>query len=212
MIEGYGPRGNPYYKTRNWFTGYATAVLVEPFGTPNRTSGEDRSVIRKNRQVQSVVIDGLNVCYWSGAEKREPALTIVLTVCVELARQHISFFVFFDANTPHLLREAGDNTSLEVYKHLLAKWPALFSEVPGRIKADEFILQKAHSDNAFIVSNDQYRDYMDAYPWVVSDGRLVKGTVAGDRVLIPALGIDSAVIKAVENAHLALETMMNERS
>jgi hypothetical protein len=212
VIEGYGPRGNPYYKTRNWFTGYATAVFVEPFRTPSRTADEDRSLVRKNQQVQSVVIDGLNVCYWSGAEKREPELTIVLTICVELARRHIPFFVFFDANTPHRLREAGDNTSPDVYKRLLDSWSTLFSEVPGRIKADEFILQKAHGDNAFIVSNDQYRNYVDAYPWVVSDDRLIKDTVAGDRVFIPTLGVDSVVIKAVENAYLAFETMMSERS
>lgn len=35
VVDGYGPKGNPYYKTRSWserwFTGYATAVFVEPF-------------------------------------------------------------------------------------------------------------------------------------------------------------------------------------
>src|SRR5262245_17040872 len=96
VIDGYGPRGNPYYKTISWYTGYATAVLVEPFETAGRTTREDTSSVRKTQQVRSIVIDGLNVCYWGRAEKQAPALTIVLTLCSELARRHISFFVFFD--------------------------------------------------------------------------------------------------------------------
>jgi hypothetical protein len=103
----------------------------------------------------------------------------------------VSFTCFFDANTHHHLREGGDGDGEhELYRRLLAGAPDSFVEVPGRIRADEFILQRAHEDQCPIISNDQFREYAGKYPWLSDSRRLIKFVVSRERIAIPQMSID----------------------
>ncbi len=191
VLAGHSPRGNPYYKTEyrveKWYTGYATAVVVEPFAR----KVADGPI---SQQVKHVVLDGLNICCWANPDKREPDLRILLTLSAELTRKRIPFLAFFDANTSHLLSEHRDDETVTAYKRIVGALPDLFVEVPGRIRADDFILQRANNDNSHIISNDQFRDFADRYPWLSTEVRLIKGAVAGDRLTIPQLDLDLRIM------------------
>jgi len=85
-------------------------------------------------------------------------------------------------------RDAG------AYERLVADLPRIFVEVTGRMRADEFILQRANSDSSHVISNDQFRDFAARYPWISTGDRLIKGAVAGDRVLVPQLDFDLRIM------------------
>jgi hypothetical protein len=182
VIAGHGVAGNPFFKTVPSFTGYAFAVIVEPFEQrrPAPPLMADGAL-----NVTHLVLDGLNICHW--ASQGEPDLRILLALALELTHRKLPFLTFFDANTPHVL---GDGGSGSVYRKLIGDRSGIFVEVPGRMRADEFILQHANDDNDHVISNDQYRDFADRYPWVAAGDRLIKGVVAGDRILIPRLGLN----------------------
>ena len=192
VLAGYSRNDNPYYRTEfrttRWFTGYATAVLVEPF-SKQRAPAVKMADGPINHKVKHIVLDGLNICHW--ASRDETDLRILLAIVLKLAQQRLPFLTFFDANTPHVLRERD----AVAYKRLVGELPRIFVEVPGKIRADEFILQRANSDNAHVISNDQFRDFADRYPWVSAGDRLIKGTVAGNRVLVPQLDCDLRIKK-----------------
>lgn len=63
------------------------------------------------------------------------------------------------------------------YQYLLRAHPNMFVSVPGKTQADDFILQRAHLHGSHIITNDQYRQYVDRYPWLTGGERLIKGKV-----------------------------------
>jgi len=199
VLAGYSKNDNPYYRTEywteRWFTGYATAVIVDDLN--NKRQDHHRptaSEMRDMQNIRSVVLDGLNICYWLNPNQKSPDIDILLTLCIALAEGTIPFFCFFDANTPHLLREAGSQKSVAFYHEFLSgALSSHFAEVPGRKRADEFILQKADAENAHIISNDQYRDYAFRYHWISKEKRLIKGAVAENHLLIPDLKLNRRI-------------------
>jgi len=213
VLRGHSRNGNPHYgteyRTDRWYTGYASAVIVESFNKPQTAQIISVSgPITQN--VKYVVLDGLNICCWANQNKRDLNICILLTLCSELIRQKIPFIVFFDANISHLLKENNYENASEAYKRITAHTSNIFVEVPGRIRADEFILQRANNDNAHIISNDQFRDFENRFPWVSSGDRLIKGAVAGNRLSLPQLNFDLRIMQdPVEAADWLIQVIMN---
>ncbi|MDQ1318524.1 MAG: hypothetical protein QG588_2186 [Candidatus Poribacteria bacterium] len=217
VLAGYGKKGNPYYKTvhstERWFTGYATAVLVEPVKKNNKVSlslnkystNRDPVKLPSVTGINTVIVDGLNVCRWSVAYDKAPDLSVLITLCIELAIKNINFFCFFDANTRYCLKGMQNDNQENAYTDLINKLPAFFGEVPGRTRADEFILQKADTDKGFIISNDQFKEYHEQYNWLDEGSRLIKGMVADNRLSIPRLKIDASIYDEMPHA---LSTLM----
>ena len=201
-IAGYSDNGNPYYKThyysKQWYTGYATAVYVKQFSKRRNNTFVTRNNHRKNFSSSpkllssntSLIIDGLNVCRWNKRDNGKPDLVILMTLLVKVAKKGYDFFCFFDANTPHVLNGNRSEVNYGVYKELIENHQKKFGEVPGRIRADDFILKAADTKKASIVSNDQFRDYITQYLWLRDDNRLLKGMVANEKLLIPSLGLE----------------------
>jgi|SRR6185295_14825872 len=79
-------------------------------------------------------IDGSNVCQW----QKPASLPVLMTLLIELKRQCKSFLCVFDANTRYILSDKSMPGDRVVYEHLLTEYPAFFSEVPGRTRADDF--------------------------------------------------------------------------
>ncbi len=197
VVAGYGHKGNPYYRTEHtttvWFTGYATAVRVAPMHQPkqsNQTSTKVEPADTSSKNIDLVVLDGLNICYWENSNASSPDITILLSLCTKLAKDKLPFVCFFDANTPHVINEHGGSNASYVYTLLTSSPFSLhFIEVPGGKQADEFILQKAQAVNGYIISNDQYRDFASRYPWITGGKRLLKGAVVNHYLQIPDLFI-----------------------
>ena len=94
----------------------------------------------------------------------------------------------------------GNRCCGRIQEDLVADLPRIFVEVPGKICADEFILQRANNDNSHIISNDQFRDFADRYDWILAGNRLIKGAVAGKQLSIPHLAFELTIVSDVAAA------------
>jgi hypothetical protein len=161
---------------------------IAPFNKVLTSSGEivlpDGARSREGaRRLPYAVIDGTNVCCWGRGMSLRPLLALVAL----LAEERREFICFFDANTKHRL----PRNEAVVYQTMLFERHRSFAEVPGKTKADDFILRRAENLKGVVFTNDQYREHKEKYPWVEKDPeRLIKGMVAGDRLMIAGLDVD----------------------
>lgn len=148
------------------------------------------NVIRSYRQ--DVVMDGY--------------LCILLSILIELNCQEIDWCVIFDANTEYFLQEnfPSDN---EVFD-LMVKNPKLdINVIFGGSQADEYLLALAEKEDAYILTNDRFRDSIKIHSdWGEKHPeRLVKGKIIKGQIVIPQLRI----IKKIEyNAKQLYETII----
>jgi hypothetical protein len=214
VLAGFSKNNNPYYRTEYtseiWFTGYATAVIVESFRRKTKEGKTSSTNVINLSDINSVIIDGLNICNWGSSDEVKPDLKILLSLCTELLGEGIPFYCFFDANTRHVLREQSGKEAEKSYVSLLTGLhSSFFTEVPGKTRADEFVLQKADRDNAFVISNDQYRDYAGRYNWVAKGDRLIKGLVADNQIQLPSLNLNCEVQSDIKQAKDEFESVMS---
>jgi hypothetical protein len=152
----------------------------------------------------SVVIDGKNVLHGSSADQN-PSLLNLLGLLLELQNRHCAFKCFFDANTFYTLKEAGQ-TEAYAYRRLCHDFPDLFIEVPGGNRADDYILDYAHSHGAPIISNDRYRDFQEKYVWLTDARRRVSFVVHSGIMQIVPLGIQAAIPDELAAAESSLRS------
>lgn len=136
------------------------------------------------------LIDGLNVCFSCTDRRSKVSLESLLMLLLELRRQERSFVCFFDANAFFRFRDDGTERSHIVYNKLIDRFPKQFCKVPAGKKADDFILLRAHKSGNKIISNDQFKQYADKYPWVRNGEKLIKGGVLSGHLMFPDLKID----------------------
>lgn len=137
-----------------------------------------------------IVIDGSNVMHWQDGT---PSLEPVRQVVSELAGQGYVPGVIFDANAGYKIADR--------YLHdgALARLLGLPADrvmvVPKGVQADDYILAAARDLKARVVTNDRYRDWVEAHPHVLEPGFLVRGGF-GDGGLWLNLGPRPAVVAA----------------
>jgi hypothetical protein len=105
-----------------------------------------------------VVIDGANVAYEEKSGGGKPKLSNLLKVRRELEERGLDTIIVIDASLKY---EIDDQEQLE---KLIASQQ--IRQVPAGTDADFFILEIADTCGARIVTNDQYRDYKERYPWI----------------------------------------------
>jgi hypothetical protein len=132
-----------------------------------------------------------------------------MTLLVKLAKKDYDLFCFFDANTPHELNGNRSDVNYSIYKELIGNYQKKFGEVPGRIRADDFILKEAGTKKASIVSNDQFRDYLGLHPWIRDDNRLIKGMVVNEKLLIPPLDLALPLRKDLKKSLHTFQKYLN---
>ena len=98
----------------------------------------------------SVVIDATNVVRSSQGDP--PCLLRLIGLLLELENRRYTYKCFFDANTGYVLEESGQREQAKAYRELLRDYYNIFIEVPGRTRADDFILDYAHSHGTPIIS------------------------------------------------------------
>jgi hypothetical protein len=132
-------------------------------------------------------VDGLHICRWS----QPVSLSVLLILLKELVNRGHSFLCVFDANTRHVLDREGAPGDSVLYQELLVSRSHQFAEVPGRMKADDFLLKRADTAAGRIISNDQFREYIGRYAWLETEPhRLIKGSVVGNFLTVPELNLD----------------------
>lgn len=131
-----------------------------------------------------VLIDGNNVVLYS----KEEGWRVLKTLVDWLKRNSVDYYVYFDASID--------------YKEMNAKGWEFISKLkadgkcPARDEADNFILWDAHNTGSHVISNDQYRQWDEEYPWIDTKNhtgdvrRIHKFHVKEDNILsVPDLGI-----------------------
>jgi hypothetical protein len=107
--------------------------------------------------------------------------------------------VFFDANASHCFTSKGDKA---LYDELLQKYPDNFVQVPGGVKADDFLLMAANQyNNSIVISNDRYREYQNKYAWVVDSQRLAHGMVLKDKICMPSLNMTIPILTSTTQSN-----------
>ena len=118
-----------------------------------------------------VVIDGANVAYEEKSAGGKPRLSNLLKVKREMEERGFDTVIIVDASLKYDIDDQTQMQSLIETQHI--------RQVPAGTDADFFILDIADQHGARIVTNDQYRDYRDRYPWI-QDRRLPYMIVKGE--------------------------------
>lgn len=142
------------------------------------------------------VIDGTNVVLVHG--RANPELRYVLALCNYFRCHGESFVCFFDANTGHILKE-HDGTQFEVFQQVMRdqRWSECLELVPSGTEADEWILSRAKSDSADVISNDKYRDRARDHRWIWKRRHPVVGS--SERISLATLGLEIPVLSTAED-------------
>ena len=130
-----------------------------------------------SRPISMLVIDGNNLCY----EGREfMGLEPLYALTYALAGNY-RVIVVFDASIRKLLRMSDQQVAYgfprEVIVHVVASKQA----------ADQTVLETASASDAYVISNDRFRDFTDKL--AVSGQRLIRHEIVAGKVLIHDLNL-----------------------
>ena len=125
---------------------------------------------RAEPAARPIVIDGSNVMYWHDGTPRIECVQDVVTRLSELGFEP---GVMFDANAGYLF--AGQYHGDRAISKLLKIPEKNVLVVPKGNPADIYILNAARDMDAFIITNDRFRDWALEYPEVLDPGYLIKG-------------------------------------
>ena len=126
------------------------------------------------RAKEMVVIDGANVAYEEKSAGGKPNLANLLKVKSEMEGRGFDTVIIVDASLKYDIDDQSQMAALIESQHI--------RQVPAGTDADFFILDIADQHGARIVTNDQYRDYRERYPWI-HDRLLPYMIVKGEVVL-----------------------------
>ena len=206
---GTGPKGNPHYQNEKLFFGEAVAVKLEqknkastPHVYPNMEEWLNMQQEKPSASVQvasaqkpdfkkyegaKIVLDGNNVVGTAGWN-----FTPLASLLNELRASKYQYKVFFDDNIYRTLKEgnliSNKETTHNCITRLLDEKEANIVVTPAKQQADSFILDYASRQNAAIISNDQYKDFKEHYPYIVQE-KLLNFVVVDGVVSIPKLSV-----------------------
>ena len=126
-----------------------------------------------------VIVDGSNVMHW---KKGVPDIGPVRDVLAVLAHQGFTAGVMFDANAGYKLFNKYKHD--HAFSRLLDLPQNRIMVVPKGTPADPYILTAARDYKARIVTNDQFRDWVDDFPEILSPGFLIKGGYQNNQLLL----------------------------
>ncbi len=125
---------------------------------------------RRERAKNWVILDGSNVMYWRDNIPRIETVREVVSHCQALGK---AVSVVFDANVGYLI--ADKYLDDPVLARMLGLPEKQVLVVPKGTPADPIILQAAREFSARIVTNDQFRDWVDDHPELHAPGLLITG-------------------------------------
>lgn len=130
---------------------------------------ERNDVQRQERSI--ALVDGSNVAHSSEGEKAR--LRNIELVHEKLTEEGLEPIIVVDAALRHQIDEAGR------YEELVEG--GLVRQAPAGTDADYFILSFARELDAFIVSNDRFRDRQEAFP--DARDRMIRYMIVADEVV-----------------------------
>lgn len=106
----------------------------------------------------SLVVDGANVAYAELSHAGDPKVSNLVAMNEALQQEGYEPIVIIDAS---LRYDVDDPDQLEA---LLDDHAC--RQAPAGTDADYFILETADRLEAWVVSNDEFEDWLDDYPWI----------------------------------------------
>lgn len=136
-----------------------------------------RKFTHRRAHRRHIMVDGSNVMHWKDGE---PKIETVRRVLNMLTQRGYTPIVWFDANVGYKI---GDRYRGPSSLALLLNIPVqqIFVAPKGE-PADPFLLEWAKDLKAKIVTNDQFRDWIDSHPQIRKPGFLVTGRVRGNNI------------------------------
>ena len=110
------------------------------------------------KQKKVAVIDGANVAHIELTGKGDPKVSNLVAVRQTVTEKGFEPIIIVDAALRHRIDDPDHLESL-INKQQVR-------QAPAGTDADYFVIKIADEENAVIISNDQYNDYLEAHPWV----------------------------------------------
>ena len=103
-----------------------------------------------------VIIDAANVAHYQKGENSKAKLKNITLAVKALEQGHHDFLIIADASLRHNIDDK------DTFVRLVED--GIIDEVPIGNVADHYILELAYDENAKILSNDKFRDFMSEFP------------------------------------------------
>lgn len=127
------------------------------------------------------VIDGSNVGRWStGGFSLDALREVVATIRSEFGATPDHVVAIVDSSSKGVVRRRGDAAQVAAFEQA-EKTGEIRVAPANRAKsaADEFLLRTAEKLAATVVSNDLFKEFHEAFPWLFDDGRVMSATHMG---------------------------------
>jgi len=145
-------------------------------------------LVRENATIEAegisesfFVVDGSNIAFDKKSSKNKPLFSNILSLKIMLAELGISkYIVICDKSLRYCISERS--------KYLRAVRKKQIVESPEGTQADIFILQFALRKNAYIISNDRFKEYYGIFDkeWIDSiriSFRIIKDEIYFDKLI-----------------------------
>jgi Zc3h12a-like Ribonuclease NYN domain len=132
------------------------------------------------------VVDGTNICWlYSNVEADTISVIPLVTLLAAILENGEDFKVVLDASTFHSLRASARSSGAVLLEQLCQEEPDRFFIVTGSTRADGVILHEAEEYGLSVISNDLFRDYQAASPWLKDkySERLIQGNLQRNELL-----------------------------
>lgn len=123
---------------------------------------------------EKVVVDGANIAYIEQTSGGKPKVSNIIAVRRALMERGYKPIIIIDASLHH---EVDDPQQLEGLID-----GQTVHQAPAGVDADYFVLETAEAHDALVVSNDEFEDREDKYPWI-RERRVPLMIVNGDVML-----------------------------
>jgi hypothetical protein len=144
-------------------------------------------------QPRFFVVDALNIC--KETARGRARLSILLSLLLELRKKGHDFLCIFDESAYREFKTQGTNT-LTFYNSLIRDYETHFSKIRG--KADEKVVVIADKENCAIISNDNFKEYRQAYAWLNDSTRVVKVSLVRDTIFAEGVQLKANATTDIE--------------
>ena len=123
---------------------------------------------------KDIIVDGANIAYIEPTSDGKPKVSNLILVRQALEDKGFDPIIItdaalrYDVDDPQQLEGLIDSKKVR--------------QAPAGTDADYFVLETAERENAYVVTNDEYRDYEERFPWI-RDRRVPLMIVEGEVML-----------------------------
>jgi hypothetical protein len=107
---------------------------------------------------RAIVVDGANVAFAERSSAGEPKVSNIVAARRALRARGYAPIIIIDATLRHEVDDPGQLEGLIDSQKV--------RQAPAGTDADYFVLETAEQEHAQVVSNDEFEQYRDDYPWI----------------------------------------------